>query len=94
MNVLISGGVLDGAVVGPIALTCMRRSITAEPAALSISQQSSSTFFLRCDVPPDADVTVSLAVSRDGCLTLDKSSVFIPARTQPTAKFAVSVTHL
>ena len=94
VNVLISGGVLDGAVVGPIALTCMRRSITAEPAALSISQQSSSTFFLRCDVPPDADVTVSLAVSRDGCLTLNKSSVFIPARTQPTAKFAVSVTHL
>ena len=94
VHVYITGGALDGAVIGPVAVICMRRSITAEPFALSIARDSTATFYLRCNVPPDADVTVSLKLSRDGCASLDKSSVFIPARTEASTSFAVTVTHL
>ena len=90
----ITGGALDGAVVGPVAVICMRRSISAEPAALSIARDKTATFYLRCNVPPDADITVSLKFSRDGCATLDKSSVLIPARTDASTAFAVTIRHL
>ena len=94
LYVLFSGGSLDGAAVGPVAVVCMRRSITAEPSGLSVAQQGTATFYLRCDVPPDTDVTLALRLSRDGCASLDKSSVHIPARTEPSTAFAVTVTHL
>jgi hypothetical protein len=92
--VRITGGLLDGAAVGPIAVMCKRRSITATVDTLSIAQYSTATFYLRCDVPPDADVTVTLKLSRDGCAALDKSSVLIPARSDVASAYAVTVTHL